>query len=414
MHSKNKNIFLKNVTAVIGIDIAKYTHYASVVIKKSGKLVKTGIKIQNTRFGFESFVEQIKEWEPNEVMIGMEPTGHYWKVINSWLLENGYKTVLVNPYHVKLHKELHNNMNNKNDIKDSQIIAKIVSREEFLTVTTVEKKYDELREFSLARDGLIKDLGRKKTQLKALFDQFLPEFSSCFSDLTGKTSIALLETFSIAGLTNKAHKTKKINLITKVSRGAIRKEKAEKIVLILSESIGVKGGLCGAAYKLKTIIRQIKLYKEEIAEVKKNLKIYLEQVEEAQYMLSVRGVGSVTVSAFLGQTGSLEKFSHPHQLQKFAGMLPSQSQSGKFKGQTKLSKRGNSKLRRVMYLIAVSLISNNKEIGALYRHKLDVLKKKKFVALTAIAVKALRILFKLGKSKIFYNEKLVQESLKIA
>lgn len=414
MHFHDKISLLEEKLVIIGIDIAKHTHYASIIGKDTGRIIKTNIKIDNTRRGFEQFEELMKRWTPDKVIIGMEPTGHYWKVINNWLTEKGYKTVLVNPYHVKLTKELHNNLNNKNDTKDSQLIAKIVRNCEFLNVLTIESVYDELRELSLFRDGLVKNLGRLKIQLRALLDSFLPEYGECFQDPSRKTSLTLLNQFSIRGLTTNKSKIKKINIICNVSRKAITRKKAEFIVKALSDSVGIKNGINSAEYKLKFIIKQIAFYTEEKARVEEQLKIYLEQTAEAKYMLSMKGVGVVTLSGFLGQTGRLEKFSHPRQLQKFAGMLPVQNKSGKFEGKTKISKRGNSKFRYVLYRIAVSLISNNPEIKALYKHKINSLKKKKMVALTSIASKVLKILFKLGRNRLLYDAKFVKNVLAIS
>lgn len=411
MHTQSKLSLLEEKQIIIGIDIAKHTHYASIVEKKTGKIIKTGIKIENTRSDFEKFVGLLKRWKTNEIIIGMEPTGHYWKVINNWLAEKGYKTVLVNPYHVKLMKELHNNLNNKNDVKDSQVIAKIVKDGNFLTVVTVEETYDELRGLSLCRNGLVKNLGRVKVQLRTLLDVFLPEYCECFKDPSRKTSLALLKVFSIEGLTNNKHKTRKINIICKVSRGAINRKKAELIVEILSNSIGLKSGINSAKGSLDFIIQQIRFYNEEKASVEQKLAIYLAQTVEAKYMLSMKGIGVVTLGAFLGYTGRLKKFSHPRQLLKFAGLLPVQNKSGKFEGKTKLSKRGNSKLRCVLYRIAVSLISNNTEMRNLYKHKINALKKKKLVALTSIAAKALKILFKMGRNELFYDKSIVEKSL---
>ena len=411
MHFHDKISLLEEKQIVIGIDIAKHTHYASIIDKSTGKIIKKGVEIQNTRRGFEQFDCLLKNWNSNEIIIGMEPTGHYWKVANDWLTEKGYKTVLVNPHHVKLMKELHNNLNNKNDVKDSLVIAKIVKDGNFLNVVAIEETYDELRGLSLRRDGIVKNMGRVKIQLRTLLDVFLPEYDDCFRDPSLKTSLALLKEFSIDGLTSNKHKIKKINIICKVSRGAISRKKAELIVETLSNSIGLKSGINSAQGSLDFIIRQIRFYNEEKAVVENKLAIYLEQTFEAKYMLSMKGIGVVTLGAFLGYTGQLKKFSHPKQLLKFAGLLPVQNKSGKFEGKTKLSKRGNSKLRCVLYRIAVSLISNNTEMRKLYKHKINALKKKKLVALTSIAAKALKILFKLGRNGFFYDKSIVEKAL---
>lgn len=403
MEYNTKVNMIKSKQIIVGIDIAKHVHYASIIDRSTGSVLTKGIKISNNKASFESFFRQIKRWEKSKLILGMEPTGHYWKVFNNWLVNKGYQTVLVNPHHVKLSKELHNNLNNKNDIKDSVLIATMVKQSNFLNVLTVEETYDELRQFSLLRDMLVKSLSKEKVRLRALLDEFIPEYDSCFKDPSRKTSLKLLESFGLEGLTNNKQKQKKINLIYKTSRCAISKNKANLIVKNLSESIGIKHGIIGVTHKLVILIEQIRYYKKEIGIIEGKLKNFLIQTEEAKYILSIKGIGIVTLSAFLGQTGRIHKFSSAKQLQKFAGMTPVQNKSGKYQGKTKLSKRGNKKFRNVMYRIAVSLISNNIEMKQLYKHKINILNKKKLVALTSIASKALKIMFKLGKDKVVYN-----------
>ncbi len=61
-----------------------------------------------------------------KVMVGMEPTGHYWINLASWLMDEGITVVLVNPHHVKKSKELDDNLNRKTDRKDPKVIAGLV------------------------------------------------------------------------------------------------------------------------------------------------------------------------------------------------------------------------------------------------------------------------------------------------
>jgi transposase len=55
--------------------------------------------------------------------------------------------------------------------------------------------------------------------------------------------------------------------------------------------------------------------------------------------------------------GSVENFSSPKKRIAFAGMDPSPCQSGTYVGKSKMSKRGNRHLRRVIYLMTASVVS---------------------------------------------------------
>ena len=56
---------------------------------------------------FKEWILDIKErHEKDKVVLGMEPTGHYWFNLGKFLQDNEMKPVLVNPHHVKKSKEL--------------------------------------------------------------------------------------------------------------------------------------------------------------------------------------------------------------------------------------------------------------------------------------------------------------------
>jgi transposase len=62
----------------------------------------------------------------DNVILGVEPTGHYWFPLYHYYKERGIQVVLVNPHHVKKSKELDDNSPTKNDIKDAKVVAKLV------------------------------------------------------------------------------------------------------------------------------------------------------------------------------------------------------------------------------------------------------------------------------------------------
>ena len=44
----------------------------------------------------------------NKIVLGLEPTGHYWFALAAWMISNGISVVQVNPYAVKQSKEIRN------------------------------------------------------------------------------------------------------------------------------------------------------------------------------------------------------------------------------------------------------------------------------------------------------------------
>lgn len=120
---------------LVGVDVAKKKHFARIHSQIGLDSVKP-FQFHNNREGFHRLLSKICEAQSKEkadrVVVGMEPTGHYWKPLARFLQEHGYTVVIVNPYHVKKSKELEDNTQTKSDRKDAGIIVQLVKEGRFL------------------------------------------------------------------------------------------------------------------------------------------------------------------------------------------------------------------------------------------------------------------------------------------
>ena len=133
---------------VIGIDFSSETHYARAFDWRGLELSKV-FKFESTSYGFENFSEWLTEIcktnQKDNIIIGAEPTGHYWFTLAEYLKEHDIKFVFVNPMHVKRTKELDDNHPSKNDREDPKVIAKLVIEGRYLIPYIPEDIYAELR-----------------------------------------------------------------------------------------------------------------------------------------------------------------------------------------------------------------------------------------------------------------------------
>jgi len=83
------------------------------------------------------------------------------------------------------------------------------------------------------------------------------------------------------------------------------------------------------------------------------------RVEDLKILQSIKGVDTNIAVPFLAEVGEVKNFISSKKLIAFAGLDPSIHQSGKFLGVSKLSKRGNRHLRRAIYLMTTSVVSQN-------------------------------------------------------
>jgi transposase len=66
----------------------------------------------------------------------------------------------------------------------------------------------------------------------------------------------------------------------------------------------------------------------------------------------VPGIGPIIALTILAEAGDLRRFSHHRQFVKFCGLDLATHQSGQYRGQTRLSKYGNARLRRALWMAA--------------------------------------------------------------
>ena len=120
---------IKFSTLVVGIDVAKETHYARAIDFRGMELSKL-LRFSNTLEGFEKLEQWMQEicrqHQKTDIIVGFEPTGHYWFTLGDHLKSRGHRLAIVNPFHVKRTKELDDNSPTKNDRKDPKTIAMLV------------------------------------------------------------------------------------------------------------------------------------------------------------------------------------------------------------------------------------------------------------------------------------------------
>lgn len=100
-----------------------------------------------------------------EVIPGMEPTGHYWLNFGVYLQEQGMKPVYVNSHYVKKSKELDDNNRNKNESKVPKTITGLVTEERFSYTYIPAGIYAEIRNLSNLRIQTQEEIAKIKIGL---------------------------------------------------------------------------------------------------------------------------------------------------------------------------------------------------------------------------------------------------------
>lgn len=405
---------------VVGIDIAKEKHWASI---DDGK--ERPFAFSNDRAGLNVFLDRIEQSKKSlglsdndKATVGLEPTGHYWKPLGYALKDQlNIKLVLVNPYHTKLSKELEDNSPLKSDPKDSRLIRNLVREGKILQARLPEGPYANLRRFSRLWSLMNKMRSRLANRLEALLTEYFPEYERCFYDLLGATSLAVLKRYGLGWDIRQARSFALERLILKTSRGKISKERGQELWHLAQNTLGHQRGKEAASFELRFLLEQFRSLEKKQEMLEEAMEKELAICQESQYLLSFPGVSTVSASIFFGATGPLEDFPSYKDLEKMAGLNLVSESSGKGKPEhrahRRFSKRGREDLRQIVYLITLVAITKNEEFSSLYQEKINNHPgKEKMLLLGSMMAKTLRVLYSLGKNRCCYNGQKLFEAKK--
>ena len=423
---KQKVIAITTDTLVVGVDIAKNYQWARFVDFR-GIEHDRALRFKNSKGGFETILAKIREICKKEnftkAVVGMEPTGHYWKAFANWLgKQDGIKVVLVNPYATKQAKELDDNSQTKSDKKDALTIAKLVKDGRYFELYLPHDIYAELRGLSTVRTGLNKRKNALKNTITAVMDEYFPEYVEVFRcPLSGKASRHLLKVCPFPKFILELGEDGVTEEIKKAVKRTVGRKKAIQMVEAAKESIGVDYGEEAARLKLRLMLEELELLEKQTEELEGQMADALHQTDYADFLLSIKGIGVVTLAACMGELGDPTRFEDSRQMSRMAGYNLVEDSSGKNKSGTKISKRGRKNLRSVLYQMALTMVATNDEMKQLYRY-LKTREKaplKKMQALVVISKKILTLIHTLAKKKENYDPEKVfghvrREQLKAA
>lgn len=391
------------------MDIAKHKHVARAIDDRGRDLVKR-LVFPNSYQGFTAFIEwahQLSEtYDRPNLMVGMEPTGHYWLNLAYYLKAQTIHVVVVNPMKVKRFKEMDDDSPTKNDTKDAKVIAQIMRDGRYHEPTLPEDVYAELREGMKLYDMIQEDMSSIKAQMQNALDRYFPEFRTVFKDWTGKAAFHLLDRGYLPVDIRQASEEELLREVKQAASRAVGIKRIQALKEAAENSVGLQVGLGMARQEIRYLLEQYQVMEERLTALEAQLEVLVLHIPGADEMIQIKGVRAITVAGFFAEVGDLSNYQDPRQIIKLAGLNLKMNQSGKFKGRTTITKRGRSRLRRILYQVAKPLALHNKGFQQLhhhyrYRSHNPLSGKQSFIAL---ARKLIKIFYVLGTRDCSFSE----------
>ncbi|MGE5842548.1 MAG: IS110 family transposase [Deltaproteobacteria bacterium] len=411
-----KQRIVNDKTLIVAIDIGKATN-TGYCRCPSGQEMKP-FEFSNNAEGFTKLWDRIcwtkTSHHLEEVVVGFESTGAYGEPLVHYLRQKPLKLVQVNPMHTKRMKELQGNSPGKTDRKDPKVIADIIGLGHALSVVIPEGAAAELRRLTLARE---RSIGRRTAlynQLQDLVFIVFPEFLQVMKDVKTQTAQYLLRHYPTPQDMVACGSEALIRILRQVSRGKLGKARAQALYDAAVQSVGLEEGRRGILLEMEEILSGLEACKHFIERMEEEMVPYLEQIPYCDSLLSVKGIGEITVAGLIGEVGDFREFRTLREMMKLAGLDLFEISSGKHKGNRHIWKRGRPLLRKLLYFAAINTIRKGGVMHASYQRYLER-GMPKIKALIAIARKLLGILFALVRDHSQYVENYSpKEVLKLA
>ena len=406
--SKIKSQKIKSVndqTMIVTLDIGKGSHYG-YFRAPDGQDVEP-FAFYNTYDSFHSFWKKLSRFKKahgcRHVLVGFESTGPYAEPITHFLKQQPVTLVQINPMHSKRVRELTGNSPNKTDRKDPRVIADVIMLGHALRVVIPQGSSAHLRRLTQARERAIRDRTAIVNQLQHLLFVIFPEFLKVIKKISCKTGLYLLRHYPSRQAIAALGEQQLSRIIKRVSRGKMGQWHAEQLCQAAQASVGINEGQESIVEEIGHLVDKIKRENDFIDRVECQMRVHLEQIPYSRYLLSLPGVGLITVAGLIGEVGDFRQYKTSAEITKLAGLDLFEVSSGKHKGQRRISKRGRPLMRKLLYFAAINAV---KSTGTMHRPYTRMLERgmPKIKALVAISRKLLRVMYALARDQEMYME----------
>ena len=401
---KSKSV--NNETMIVTLDIGKGSHYG-YFRAPDGQEVEPFVFYQSYD-SFHSFWKKLSRFKKahgcRQVIVGFESTGPYAEPITHFLKQRPVTLVQINPMHSKRIRELTGNSPNKTDRKDPRVIADVIMLGHALRVVIPQGSSAHLRRLTQARERAIKDRTAMLNQVQHLVFVIFPEFLQVIKNISCKTGLYLLRHYPTRQAIAALGEEKLTTIIKQVSRGRMGQGHARELFHSAQTSVGINEGQDSIVEEIGHLIDKIARENDFIDRLQCQMRAHLEQIPYSSCLLSLPGVGLITVAGLIGEVGDFRQYRTVAEITKLAGLDLFEVSSGKHQGRRRISKRGRPLMRKLLYFAAINAV---KSTGIMHQPYTQMVERgmPKIKALVAISRKLLRVMYALARDQSMYVEK---------
>ncbi|WEV08608.1 IS110 family transposase [Clostridium perfringens] len=398
----------------IGVDVGKEFNYASFLNEKGVEIDKR-FKFKNNYLGFLKLKDNIDKLtydynlKYDDILVGFESTGHYWINIDWFLTEKlNIKTVMVRNDAVRHTRALNSQGKGKNDSLDSRTIAECLKNGYYFDVQGRKEDYIVLRRLTRERSELEKEIARYKNRFRAWLDVNNPIFLENFSNVFSAGALALLKVYP-----SPLDIIKDTYLEVREKLREVGYSRTNKTLKIYYEEVETyKNIINGISYadrlEISEYIEALEMYMKKKENLDERIEALMNFLEGKVYtsLSEIKGMPKAQVASLISEIGNINNFKSARHLLSYAGLNLQGEGSGKNKGHSWISKTGNRKIRKELYVITFNLVRHNDYFRGLYCYYKSYKRpneKSSKEMLIALMCKLLRVVYGMLKYNVEFN-----------
>lgn len=341
--------------------------------------------------------------------IVFEATGVYSMALEKFLQNHGYVYCRLNPLEAKL--QTATMRRNKTDKSDAHELAKTHFKINRKPTFQQDTYYNQMRALSRYYDEVDEELIQLRGRMHAILhlsfqelERMITPSSALFLNIVQLyPHPSLLLVHSKTVIRNRLKKNTRKNLSLKLAD-----KKAQELLLVAKNSypaIEASDIRCEQVRDYASRIADLRDKREEIIAKMVTLSVGR---KEYRILRSFPGIGEATACRIIGELGDLRRFKNAKQLNAYVGIDIMRYQSGNTQYRDRINKRGNKKLRKILYFMVFTMISlrkkgNNHIVDYYDKLKKQPQRKPHKVAVIACINKFLKVAFHLISHDIPYD-----------
>ena len=338
-------------TLLVAIDISKHRH--EILIAVPGKKRRRRLTIENSLEDFQRLSRLLQDYGL-PVRIGFEATGNYHRPLAHHLGQAGFDLKLVSSVALARTREALHNSWDKNDPKDAQVILHM------LEIGAVQFYHDplvtdvaDIQELSKTHEFV----SRAKTELwhrilTHYLPLYFPEAERFHRSSRTDWFLAFLEKYPSPHMISAMSRDAFIADAWQVVGRKVSKEQLlSDIYATAASSVGLPVHPDSEALRMfRLVLAEGRSLIRQRDTIEARSVALLSDHPDYRLLTSIPGIGPINAMTVLAEAGDLRRFGHHRQFLKFCGMDLATMQSGMFRGQSKISKYGNARLRRTFWM----------------------------------------------------------------